>query len=274
MNILVFGEILWDVFENGKKIGGAPFNFAAHSAKLGADAYLVSAVGDDENGRDAIAECIDKGIRADYVSVLEGKATGYCTVTLKNGLPSYKLAAGVAYDAIPIPKLDCDFDAIYTGTLALRDEGSRSNFFRLLGSANTKEVIFDLNIRNGFFDRETVGRVLEKTTVFKMSDEEMCFFGDVSEEKIIKEISEKYRNIKYICLTRGGNGATVFDLKNDRIINRDAPKVEVVSTVGAGDSFISAFSVAMLSGESVDSCLDRAIALSGYVVTRLEAVPE
>lgn len=274
MKILSFGEILWDVFPDEKKIGGAPFNFAAHSARLGAESYLVSAVGADENGADALEEAKRLGIRCDYIATDRRYKTGYCAVTLENGMPKYDLVTDVAYDHIPDVLPSGEYDALYMGTLAMRSPDSRRSFEKLLKYVKRKEVFFDVNFRGSFYTRELVSAMLAETTILKISDEEIGFFGNRDHVNICFDLAKRYKKLKYICLTLGKNGAMIYDCKNRVVLYSDKPKGKPVSTVGAGDSFAACFLTSLLSGYAIEKCLDRAIALSDYVVTQLGAVPE
>ena len=156
MKILAFGEILWDVFLSqnreitDKKIGGAPFNFAAHCEKLGGESYLLSAVGGDENGKDALEQAKNLGINTDYIAVLPQYDTGVCKITLDNGLPNYDLVSDVAYDHIPKTETENSFDALYMGTLAMREEDSKASFREIIKNTSAKEVLFDVNFRKNF----------------------------------------------------------------------------------------------------------------------------
>lgn len=273
MKILSFGEILWDVFPKEKKIGGAPFNFAAHAAVLGAESYLVSAVGADENGTSAIEAAKDFGINTKYIYVSRKYPTGVCTVTLQNGLPSYKLESNTAYDHIPDTLPNESFDAIYMGTLAMRNAESRRTFEKILRYTHAKEVLFDVNFRGDFYSRELVESFLRHTTILKVSGEELPFFGNKGRLQTAMELSKKYPKLKHICITLGEEGALVYHCKAKALFCADAPKVEVISTVGAGDSFAACFLVNYLKKQRIGQCLDRAVALSSYVVTQLEAVP-
>lgn len=280
MKILAFGEILWDEFVSpmgnitDRKIGGAPFNFAAHCAKNGAESYIMTALGEDGNGFDALKEVKRLSIGTDFISVLPQYPTGVCRVTLKEGLPSYELVSQVAYDHIPVTAVPQDFDALYMGTLALRSRESENSFNRLIDSVAPKEILFDVNFRGDFYSKKMVCELLGHATVLKISDEEIGFFGKESREEVCKSLSEKFQRLKYICLTLGKDGALVFDCKNRLFYTSEKPKSKAVSTVGAGDSFAAAFLVSLLSGLPVKACLDRAIALSDFVVTQTEAIPD
>lgn len=274
MKILSFGEIIWDIFEDKKEIGGAPYNFAAHCSKLGAESYLVSAVGDDENGKDALVEAKNIGIKCDYISVDRKHKTGVCNVVLENGNPKYSLESNTAYDHIPDSVIYGDFDAIYMGTLALRSPQSRRSFEKILKYTDKKEVFFDVNFRSNFYTKELVERLMRETTILKVSDEEIGFFGRRDPLHTMLDISAKYPKLKYICLTLGREGAFVYDCRKREMLCSEKPKGEVVSTVGAGDSFSACFLVNLLSGKPLGVCLDRAVILSDFVVQNLGAVPD
>ena len=186
MKIIVFGEILWDIFGDEKTIGGAPFNFGAHCAKLGMEALMVSAVGDDELGRDALSEAEKLGLSVSGIPTVEEK-TGRCLVTLHNGIPQYDLIENVAYDNIPFPEVLClKADAFYFGTLAQRGERSKETLQKLL-NGSYDEVFFDINIRQNYYSPEMIDASLRKTTIFKISSEEigvLCIEG--TPEEIVK----------------------------------------------------------------------------------------
>jgi len=274
MKILSFGEILWDVFPDEKKIGGAPFNFAAHCAKLGAVSYLVSAVGFDENGFEALNEAKRLGIKCDYIATDRKYKTGVCEVSLDNGIPTYNLVCDVAYDHISEILPSGSFDALYFGTLAMRSPDSRRCFEKILKYTKHSEVFFDVNFRGNFYTRELVNALLRETTILKISNEEIGFFGKKGEVNTCLELSKNYPKLKYICLTLGSEGAMVYDCRARTILFSDKPKGKVVSTVGAGDSFSACFLVNLLNKQPISICLDRAVALSDYVVTQLGAVPD
>ena len=274
MKIISFGEILWDVFGSERTIGGAPFNFAAHAARLGAESYMVSAVGNDANGRDALAEAESLGIRTDYISVDRVHRTGECSVTLSDGKPKYELVPDTAYDHIPQTLPRGGFDALYMGTLAMRSPDSRRAFETLLKYVPRREVFFDVNLRGRFYTRELINALLKDTTVLKVSDEELPFFGKGDEISVCLNIAGSFANLKYICLTMGPKGAAVFDCASKTVFCSEKPQSKPVSTVGAGDSFSAAFLCSLLEGRGIPECLDRAVKLSDYVVTFMGAVPE
>jgi len=276
MKILAFGEILWDIFGDKKEIGGAPFNFAAHAAKLGTDVSMVSALGSDELGKNALTFVRKYGIRNDYIAFTD-KPTGFCKVTLCGEKPRYELVTGVAYDYIPCPAVCGPYDAFYFGTLAQRNSASRATLETLLKSVNAAEVFFDINIRQNFYSKEIVENSLKHTTILKISREEMQVFAELgivdasSPEALCVSLAKKYP-IQIIIVTLDKDGALLYT-KEGFLYSRK-PESRVVSTVGAGDSFSACFLVNFLNGADLETCLDRAVILSDYVVTKLGAVPE
>lgn len=160
MRIISFGEILWDVFGDERRIGGAPFNFAAHAAKLGVESYLVSCVGSDDDGKKALEECTRLGIKKDLISVGRRYPTGRCEVTLNGSIPHYDIIANTAYDHILRIIPGKSFDALYMGTLAMRSPDSRRAFDHLLKSVPHTETFFYVNFRGNFYSKELVFSLL------------------------------------------------------------------------------------------------------------------
>lgn len=274
MKILAFGEILWDIFGGEQKLGGAPLNFITHCTRLGAQTQIISAVGKDTLGKQALDMVKMSGVGTDYIETLKKIPTGYCEVTLdENGTPSYYLASGVAYDNIPCPKrIDKDYDALYFGSLALREEKSMESFLKLVSKGVAKEVFCDINVRQDFCTGEILETCLKNATILKFSREEMEIFGKVSLIATAEYILSVYTNIHTVVITMDADGACCFTRKGRWFAK--SPESEVVSTVGAGDSFSAAFLVNYLAGEKVSVCLNRACTLGSYVVTQLGAIPE
>lgn len=281
MKILSFGEIIWDIYPDNKCIGGAPLNFAAHVAKRGVTSYLASAVGSDILGKDALLQLEKFAVKTDYVSTLSGKSTGTCTVLLdENGVPSYNLATDTAYDYISFPsELYGElFDAISFGTLALRSENNRRTLKSILDVADT--VYCDLNLRYPFYTDDTVRFALESANILKISDTELDFLrenilktAETDYSYLLNVLCDAYANIGIVLLTCGEKGAYLYTSNDRKILYRMAKKVNVVSTVGAGDSFGAVFLADYLLGKSLDKCLDGAICASAQVVSHKEAVP-
>ena len=280
MKVLAFGEILWDVYPNARYLGGAPLNFAAHLTKCGEEAWINTSVGNDSMGADAISAIKKLNIHTDYVSVLD-KETGKCLVTLdSNQIPSYDLVDDVAYDYIDAPNLTAPFELLYFGTLALRNEHNKKAIKEILNKNKFNDVFVDVNIRPPYYSDEVVQFAIKHATIVKISDEELS--------KVMKAIGEdcssisecerllhkKFDNLKLIIITRGGSGSSIYECDTDTMYECEAERVEVVSTVGAGDSFSAAFVAKYYQTKDINASLSFATKISGYVVSCMDAVPE
>ena len=277
MKILSFGEIIWDVYGNEKFIGGAPLNLAAHCSKQGAESFMLSAVGNDDLGKCALEEVKDFNVKTDFISVNYEKETGKCIVTLnEKGVPSYNVLTDVAYDYIRTPESigELQFDVFCFGTLALRSTENLETVKSILESEKIKKVYCDINIRPPFFSDKTILFALENANILKISDEELHYVADVCGSEELTDIALKYNNLEFILLTQGENGATVYDCKNKKAYTENAPKVEVASSVGAGDSFGATFICEYFKTNDIEKSLKKATEISAFVVSKKEAIPE
>ena len=286
MKILSFGEIIWDVYADRAVIGGAPLNFAAHCVKCGAEGYILSAVGNDTLGDDALSELSRLGVNSSLV-IRNESPTGTCNVTLDaNGIPTYSLAADMAYDRVVLTDSflrqirDEHFDALCFGTLAQRNEISADSLGRLLDECSIKEIFCDLNLRPNGYTNESVKRCIEHATTLKLSDEEAPLLEELdvlrgvcfsSPREAIIEILNRYPNIKRVLYTKGTNGSEVHT--REEYVEIPAVEAEAVSTVGAGDSYGAAWLSAMLGGASYTDAAHLAARVSAFVVSSKEAVP-
>ena len=245
--VVGIGELLWDVFPEVKKAGGAPINFVYHATQLGAEGYAISAVGNDVFGTEIIQELDKNGIDSNYISTVE-YPTGSVMVELKNGIPSYTIIEGVAWDHIPLTQASIDLmkraDAVCFGTLAQRAAESRETLRTLLSYMPSHALrFFDINIRQHFYSKELIESLLELANVFKINDEELemlrPMFGlEGTIEDMCRWFMKKY-GLRYLVLTAGAEYSTIFS--EEEVSTIPTPKVQVVDTVGAGDSFSGAF---------------------------------
>ena len=280
IKLISFGEVLWDIYPDEKCIGGAPFNFAAHAARLGASSYLLSAVGKDTLGEETLAAVRAEGVRTELISC-SNKKTGQCLVTLdERNIPSYHLLPSVAYDDIAMPTLPLDADVFYFGTLALREAHNRALLEEILKKHSFGEIFCDLNIRPPFSTREATRFAVENATVLKISDEELptvlSFLdmpSDMPYDTAARALAETYKNLSIVLITRGADGAHLYEAKGNREYNTPAVKTETVSTVGAGDSFAAAFLTRYLTARDMVSALAFASKVAAFVVSKKEAVP-
>lgn len=277
------GEALWDVLPEGKKIGGAPANFAYHVSQLGFDSRVVSAVGNDVLGDEILEVFRQKNLahlleRVDY-------PTGSVQVTLdEEGVPCYEIKEGVAWDNIPftdaLKRLALNTRAVCFGSLAQRSEVSRATILRFLDTMPDLEghlKIFDINLRQNFYTKEVLCESFRRCNVLKINDEELVvisrLFGypgiDLQDKCWI--LLAKY-NLRMLILTCGTNGSYVFT--PGAVSYQQTPKVPVADTIGAGDSFTAAFCAAILKGKSVPEAHKLAVEVSAYVCTQRGAMPE
>ncbi len=279
MNVLSFGEILWDLYPDRKCIGGASLNFAAHFALEGGKVWMVSALGEDELGELAMRKLREWKIRTEYVRVIPGAPTGRCFVTLDgNGIPSYDLLSGVAYDSIDLFPSGKEFDALYFGTLALRSETNRKSLQTLIRENRFREIFVDVNIRPPHSTKESVLFALENAAILKVSEEELpavqAFLGETGDPARAPErLAARFGGLKKILITKGENGSLVYDCETKASESCPAVRAEVVSTVGAGDSFSAVFLYHYFEGSPIDACLRRASEVSAFVVSQSDAVP-
>ena len=281
--ILSFGEIIWDVYPDKKCIGGAPFNFSAHVAKQGVQSFLLSCVGKDDLGKQAKQYLAKFGVNDKYVYTCD-KPTGVCNVTLDhNGVPAYKIQDDVSYDNLPF-EVDITkqkFDLFCFGTLALRSDNNRQTIKKLLEQCCFDKVYCDLNLREPFFDKQTVEFCLQNCDIVKISDNEADFVCNevlgveyANAHDFAKRLSQVFKNLDVVLFTCGDKGAYAYMPKQDKIYFEHAKEVDVVSTVGAGDSFGAVFVVEYLSGTDLQTCLKKASEYSAYVVSKQDAIPD
>ncbi len=284
MNDIVvgMGEALWDVLPEGKKIGGAPANFAYHVSQLGLPSCVVSAVGDDALGNEIIENFTDKGLNQLIEKV--PYPTGTVQVEIDQaGVPQYEIKENVAWDNIPytesLEALAKKTRAVCFGSLAQRNVVSRTTINKFLDAMPKEEgnlVVFDVNLRQGFYNKEILCNSMERCNILKINDEELVtvsrMFGypgiDLQDKCWI--LLGKY-NLKMLILTCGINGSYVFTPGN--VSFQPTPKVDVADTVGAGDSFTAAFIVSILKGKSVAEAHTLAVKTSAFVCTQNGAMP-
>ncbi len=278
MKIAAFGEIIWDRYPDESCIGGAPLNFAAHAVRQGAEAILISAVGDDELGVLARKELARFGVDTAMVATVPGRVTGQCLVTLDDRrVPHYNLLSEVAYDRIPCETVPI-CDALVFGTLIQRSECNRRTLQRILDAGSFAEVFCDLNIRAPHYDSDSVERCCRHATILKVSREELPTVTEllgVTEDvpAAAQRLCRCYPNIRLCLVTCDCDGAYVWDARRRVAYQRPARSVRVVSTVGAGDSFGAAFLVSYLRTHDVEAALQAAVDVSAEVVAHKEAVP-
>lgn len=272
--IIGIGEILWDLLPAGKKAGGAPVNFAFHAALSGTESYAISAIGNDLEGDEMMRELNNNGIG--HLIERVAHPTGTVEVTLKNGIPTYTITEGVAWDYIPLTKemkqLAARCDAICFGTLAQRSEVSRITIRTLLALTPPNAFrILDINLRQHYHSREIILTSLELCNICKLNDEEMLLIKslfnkeDEEDDSVCVWLMKQY-NLQLLILTAGDRESSVFSPEGISRIR--TPHVTVVDTVGAGDAFTGTLVASLLKGNSVAVAHNEAIARAAYVCTR------
>lgn len=280
MKILAVGEIIFDIFDGEAEIGGAPLNFCAHCAACGAESAIVSAVGNDDLGVTATDMLREFGVEAKYVQKND-LPTGQCLVTVNNGSPSYNVLRPAAYDKIAVTDEKYSADVFAFGTLIQRDEASRNAVKKILSNGEFGEIFCDINLRKDCYDSESCRLCLENATILKISDEEeplmreFDFYNASSDEKeTVKSICDAFGNIRLVLFTKGENGSLIYDKSKGDFYEIPAEKSQVVSTVGAGDSYSAAFLFEYLKSGNIPAAAKAGSALSAFVVSRREAVPK
>lgn len=281
--VVGMGEALWDMLPEGRKIGGAPANFAYHVSQFGLDSRVVSAVGDDELGNEILANFAEKQLECQIEKV--PYPTGTVQVELdEKGVPRYDIKEGVAWDNIPftasLQELAKKTDAVCFGSLAQRNIVSRETINRFIDEMPKEEhvlKIFDINLRQHFYNKELIEESIKKCNILKINDEELVIvsqmfgFADIDFKEQCKLLLAKY-NLKMLILTCGVDGSYVF--APDEMSFLETPKVKVADTVGAGDSFTGAFVAAVLKGLDMKEAHRLAVNVSAFVCTQNGAMPE
>ena len=280
--IVGLGEALWDVLPEGKKLGGAPANFAYHAGQfVGQENTLaVSALGEDKLAEETIASLEEHGLK--YIMPRVPYPTGTVQVTLdEQGIPSYNIKENVAWDNIPmnsdIEEVARNCRAVCFGSLAQRNVVSRETIQRFLDLTPADCVkIFDINLRQQFYTKEIIQESMRRCNILKINDEELVIIGrmfgypGLDIENKCWLILGKY-NLDMLVLTCGTNGSYVFT--PGHVSFQETPKVEVADTVGAGDSFTGSFGAANLNGKSVPEAHKLAVNVSAFVCTQNGAMP-
>ena len=277
--IVGIGEILWDMLPSGKALGGAPANFAYHAGRLGEEGWAVSAVGDDELGREIRAIVADKGLG--NIIATSDKPTGTVEVQLdEKGVPSYNIKEDVAWDNIPftaeMEALAARADAVCFGSLVQR-MSSRQTVMRFLRAMRPDALkVFDINLRQHYYSREVIEESLRLADILKINDDEIGILSGMlslgeDATAACRALIARY-DLDLVILTKGPEGSEVITA--NQVIPQGTDDVEIVDTVGAGDSFTAAFVVSYLRGDTLAQAQRLASETASYVCSRKGAMPE
>ncbi|WP_179315233.1 carbohydrate kinase family protein [Winogradskyella undariae] len=279
-NIVCFGEVLWDVFPTHKKIGGAPLNVALRLQSLDNNVSIISRIGKDKKGNKIKNHIIDQGVNLDNLQVDETLKTGKVKVTLnEKGSASYSIKFPRAWDNIQlnpsIKKGVEEADAFIYGSLITRGRTSRQTLYALLKLAQYK--IFDINLRAPYYSLKILNHLMIEADFIKFNDDEILEIGKQlntntnSLEQNIKVIAT-LTHTKTICVTKGQHGAILY--YNDAFYYNSGYHIDVVDTVGAGDSFLASLINKLLKKDNPQEALDFACAMGALVAGCEGANPE
>ena len=273
------GEVLWDVFPGSRRLGGAPANFAFHVSRLGCRGAVVSRVGDDLLGREALSRLDGLGVDRSRVQMDPVLPTGSVTVTVDaQGLPAYAIQGGVAWEALQCPdtlsSLAPEADAICFGTLASRGERTLETIKRFLEAASPRCLkIFDVNLRQPLPPPERVRALLERSDVLKVNAEELPIVAELCgiAGDPLAGLWSRF-SLKLLAVTLGSQGSLLCTAAERR--EEPGLPVQVLDTVGAGDAFTAALAAGLMQGADLRTIHRRAARLSAFVCTQEGATPE
>lgn len=268
--VVSFGEILFDVIGGVPYLGGAPLNLAAHLRKQGAETTLISAVGNDPLGRDALGQIGKLGLDTGTIAVLDGFPTGTVTVLLdERKVAAYDFAMDTAYDHIPVPGFDTEVDLFCFGTLAQRSPESRGTLARLREMLDCL-FFYDVNLRQDFYSKAIIEESLYSADIVKLNEDEFpvlaAMFGLPDDPE---ELRRRF-GLQMVLLTLGPEGCDLYS--SGGVIHSPAVPVKVVSTVGAGDSFSAAFLYHYLTGSTLNEALTAGNLLAAKIAGQKGAI--
>jgi len=281
---LLFGEILWDIIDSKPYIGGAPFNLAAHLTKMGLESTLISSVGRDALGREALKEAKKRGIDSTFIRVHPHLPTGIVEVSLdERGHPTYLIKENVAWDNIILDQDSIDsltktkWEIFCFGTLAQRTNENRELLGQIISWAHPHHIFYDVNLRQNYYKKEWIEKSLCQSSIVKLNDREaliiseLLFGQTLKQENLAELICQEY-DPSIICITHGKNGSSVYrNGKLEKVAGINGP---VADTVGGGDSYSAGFLFSYLCGASIYEAAEFAEIVGNFVVSQSGAVPK
>ncbi len=282
ISVVSYGEVLFDVFGETKKIGGAPLNIALRAASYGFPVAMISAVGNDEDGKLILDYAKQNNVKTNAIQVSSEYETGIVQVHLnERGSATYDIRFPSAWDHIAVDKQVTDTvkdaDVFFYGSLACRNDISKKTLFSLLESNQSMFKVFDVNLRKPFYNIELLKSLMNEADFIKFNDEEILEIAAAlgyDSEDLEANISfiAKRTDTKHICVTLGKHGSIL--LWNDALYRHSGYQVDVVDTVGAGDSFLASLITGLLSGKEANEALDFASAVGALVAGSSGANPK
>jgi fructokinase len=281
--IIGIGEILWDVFPHGRKLGGAPANFAYFVKKLGQNGLVTSKVGNDFLGKEIMDSLFKLGLAGDFIQIDSEHPTGTVNVKIDdNGQPDYIINKNVAWDFLEFSdrwkKLAKEADVICFGTLAQRSLKSCRTIIDFLKMARSSTIkVFDINLRQNFYSLKTIVQSLELATILKLNTEElgilknlMGYSSEKNDINFCRRLMNEY-GIKLVCLTRGEDGSLLMNESD--YYDHPGYKISVADTVGAGDAFTAAMVIQYLEGRTLEEMSNSANRLGSWVCSHTGPTP-
>lgn len=278
-NILVFGEILYDIYDDVAVIGGAPFNYSVQLSRLiskNDNLKFITALGKDDFSKEAFKFIENENIDSFLIQVLDNYETGKATVFMnENKIPDYIIHENVAWDNIEFNSdiekaLKEKYDLFYFNILSCRSEKSYNTLKNIFKNIDSKYKVCDVTFRKNYYTKEKIKEALEFINILKINDDELAIIKSLfypnlqnDNEILLKNLNKDF-NIDYIFLTLGKSGASSF--YNNQYIFKPSNKIKVVDTVGAGDSFCAALSYAILKKLDIKKVLDFASAVSEEMI--------
>jgi len=282
--VVGLGELLWDMLPDGKQLGGAPSNFAYISSLFGNHATVISRIGNDDLGREAAARLASLGVDSSHIQVDQQHSTGTVNVTIdNNGLAEFLIVREVAWDYLEwnadVRQVGAQADVVCFGSLAQRQEPSRSTIHHFLRATRESCLrIFDVNLRQNYYDATILKTGFALATVAKVNDEELpvvlqaCGLPTSGDEAADAELLMQHFGMELICVTRGQKGSLLMK-KDGSYSEHPGFRVKVADTVGAGDAFTAALAHHYRQGPSLDSINAAANRVGSWVASHKGATP-
>jgi len=277
--IMCVGEILWDALPEGIFLGGAPFNVACHLKMLNENVVMLSKVGNDVLGEQAVKRVVEKKLTKDFIQLDKKHQTGIVDVSLDSrGNAKYEIVKPVAWDFInsnnQVIREAESCDIIVFGTLAQRSSGTQKTINELLKL--NKINIYDVNLRPPFVDKTIIKNSLNAANIIKLNDDEFVkmaewFNFNTNLKKGIRQFANKFK-CEAVCVTKGSKGAVLY--RNNKITEHDGFKVQIKDTVGSGDAFLAAFIHGIIQNNKNEDILKFANSVGAFVATQNGATPE
>lgn len=279
--VVGLGEVLWDVFPDGPRFGGAPANYACHAAHLGADSRMASAVGPDDLGERALQALRDHGVETAAVQQSD-YPTGAVYIQLDTeGKASYEFLENTAWDHLDwspeLAALAARADAVSFGTLGQRSSRSQQTIRRFVTATAVSCLrIFDINLRPPFYADDTILESLQIANILKLNDDELPIVAKLcglagTDSDIMRSLAQRF-DLQLVALTRGARGALL--VRDEQVSDHPGVIASVIDTVGAGDAFTATLTLGLLTGLELEVINDRASRVAAFVCSQAGATPQ